>query len=279
MKLLRPPSDYLRYGINLADKLWNRLMVKVRTSMLPSSQKAQPNAPDGWEKMYLTPVMPVQQLKSEIASIIRDLTFEHETLLETGCGSGRISAELACAKRKAAVCDFSQPILDRVKCLFAVSNLAAPETYLVDLTQKLPFDDDAFDVIWNSGVLEHWTDQELTAIVSELSRCAKRCVISLVPNERSVFYRYGRESAEMHGIAPWGREIPRSSLRSIFEQAGLVNVTEKSVCVSDAPNLISIIDPVFADKVKMWWNALPDDDPVKESQGYLLLTIGYKTKC
>jgi SAM-dependent methyltransferase len=226
--------------------------------------------------MYLSKVDPIKECNSEITNRLLALSEQGERMLETGCGGGILSAELALAGRVVSVCDFSQSILDRTKLLFRASGLNTPESFLMDLTKPMPFMDGQFDIVWNSGVLEHWTDEELKPIMNELARCAKRCVISFVPNERSVFYRYGRESAEQHGIAPWGREIPRSSLKSLFEDAGLINVQERTVCVAEAPNLISKIDPVFQRKIKQWWDAVSDEDPVKDGQGYLLLTVGYK---
>jgi len=262
----------------LIERIINIVFTVIRAAIKRTSTESVriPNDPSGWEKMYLTKARPVTEIKSEIVKHLLDLSRQGESMLETGCGSGVLSAELALAGRNVALCDFSQPILDRAKELFKVSGLGVPPTFLVDLTKPMPFSDQQFDIVWNSGVLEHWTDEELGPIIQELARCARKCVISLVPNERSVFYRYGRESAEMHGIAPWGREMPRSSLRFLFEEAGLIDVRETTVCVSDAPNLIALTDPVFLRKIKTWWDAVSDDDPVKEDQGYLLLTIGYK---
>ncbi len=265
-------------SVNLAERIINCVFDAIRTMIQRTSSESvlAPNDPSGWEKMYLKKANPVKEIQSEIVKHLLALSQQGESMLETGCGSGVLSAELALAGRDVALCDFSQPILDRAKELFKVSGLGAPATFLVDLTKPMPFRDRQFDIVWNSGVLEHWTDEELKPIIQELVRCAKKCVISFVPNERSVFYRYGRESAERHGIAPWGREMPRSSFRSLFEEAGLINVQEASVCVSEAPNLIAIIDPVSQRKIKKWWDAISDKDPVKEGQGYLLLTVGYK---
>ncbi len=264
--------------INLVERILNYLFVMIRAAINQTSSEntTTPNDPRGWERMYLSKAKPIKEMQSEIGKHLITLSEQGESMLETGCGSGVLSAELALAGRRVAVCDFSQPILDRVKELFKVSGLGAPATFLVDLTKPMPFGDRQFDIVWNSGVLEHWTDEELRPIIQELARCAKKCVISFVPNERSVFYRYGRESAEQHGVAPWGREMPRSSLKSLFEEAGLINVQEASVCVSEATNLIAIIDPVSQRKIKKWWDAISDKDPVKEGQGYLLLTVGYK---
>ena len=263
--------------LNLTEYICNYFFVFVRSKILATRENVDSlNSPNGWEKLYLSKIKPIDAINTEGVSKLISLTDVNETMLETGCGSGTLSAELSLSGRKVAVCDFSQPILNRVKLLFDISKLPVPETYLLDLTKHLPFSDGQFDVVWNSGVLEHWTDEELQPIVKELARCAKRCVISLVPNERSLLYRFGREAAEAHGICPWGREIPRSSLREIFEQADLINIMEMTIHLNDAPNLISFIDPVFYKKIKKWWNLIPDSDPVKENQGYLLLTIGYK---
>jgi SAM-dependent methyltransferase len=257
----------------------NRFAVHLRGRLRKTDTLvSKPNTSEGWELRYVqkSAPSPIKVAKSEISGILNTLTRPGESLLETGCGSGALSAELALLGRKISVCDFSQPILDRVKLLFQVSGLNTPETYLVDITRRMPFSDNQFDVVWSSGVLEHWVDEEIVPIVRESARCARRCVISLVPNERSLLYRYGREYAEANGIAPWGRELPRQSLRNAFEQAGLKNVTERTCCLSDAPRLIYATDPVFAEKLCHWWDSLRDDDPVKQNQGYLLLTVGYK---
>lgn len=270
-------NNLILRALTYIERLINRLFVLIRAKIRATEEKGNtPNSPASWEKMYLSKIAPVHEIKSEISKAIINLTKDGEYLLETGCGSGLLSAELSISKRKIAVCDFSEPILERVTQLFILSGLSKPDTYLVDITKKFPFSDNQFDVVWNSGVLEHWTDEELMPVISELARCAKRCVISFVPNEKSLLYRFGREDAEKHGIAPWGRELPRSSLKFIFESAGLINVYEKTICSTMAIYFLTILDPVFAKKIEDWLNLLPDQDPVKEVQGYLLLTVGYK---
>lgn len=272
-------AGYLLHAIDIGETLLNRVTVAIRSATYRTHIiSSGPNSPERWEESYVktTPPEPVTMVTSEAAKMIIGLTREHETLLETGCGSGKLSAELACSGRRVAVCDFSQPILEGVKGLFRVSGLNLSGSYYVDITQPMPFLDSQFDVVWSCGVLEHWTDEDLLPIVQQSARCARRCVISFVPNEQSLLYRYGRENAEAHGIAPWGREIPRRSLKTVFEKSGLIDVMEKTCCLAEAPGLIWATDPLFARKVSRWWNSIPDDDPVKFNQGYLLFTIGYK---
>jgi SAM-dependent methyltransferase len=218
----------------------------------------------------------VKGLSSPVAQALAELTVRGDVLLEAGCGSGTLSAELATAGRVIELCDFSQAILDRAAGLFRVSGLPPPGLTLCDLTGPLPWPDRALDVVWSSGVLEHWTDEELLPIVSEMARISRKSVISLVPYAGCVFYRMGKHLAEASGRWPYGREIPRRSLKPVFERAGLSGVREWTVWNEWGPRLLGLTDAVLERQVSEWWDSLPADDPAREGQGYLLLTVGYR---
>jgi glycosyltransferase involved in cell wall biosynthesis/SAM-dependent methyltransferase len=241
-----------------------------------ASDLTRPPAAAAWERVCLTPIAPVKELSSPVAQTLAGLTAPGDVLLEAGCGSGSLSAELATAGRLIELCDFSQAILDRAAELFRVSGLPAPGLTLCDLTQPLPWPDRALDVVWSSGVLEHWTDEELLPIVSEMARISRKGVISLVPNAGCVFYRMGKHLAEASGRWPYGREIPRRSLKPVFERAGLSGVREWTVWNEWGPRLLGLTDAVLERQVCEWWDSLPPDDPAKEGQGYLLLTVGFR---
>jgi SAM-dependent methyltransferase len=241
-----------------------------------ASDLTKPPAAAAWESVCLTPVLPVRGLSSPVAQALADLTSRGDVLLEAGCGSGTLSAELAAAGRIIELCDFSQAILDRAAELFRVSGLPLPGLTLCDLTQPLPWPDRALDVVWSSGVLEHWTDEELLPIVSEMARISRKSVISLVPYAGCVFYRMGKHLAEASGRWPYGREIPRRSLKPIFERAGLSGVRECTVWNEWGPRLLGLTDAMLERQVCEWWDSLPADDPAREGQGYLLLTVGYR---
>jgi glycosyltransferase involved in cell wall biosynthesis/SAM-dependent methyltransferase len=234
----------------------------------------KPNDAAGWERIYLTPVEPVTGLSSPIARAVEQLTCAGDVLLEAGCGSGALSAELATAGRRIELCDFSRAILDRAAELFRVSNLPPPRLTLCDLTKPLPWPDRALDVVWSSGVLEHWTDEELMSIIGEMARISRKCVISLVPYAGCVFYRLGKYLAEQSGQWPYGREIPRRTLRPLFQRAGLSNIREYTVWNEWGPRLLGLTDREMEQVVEGWWDSLPEDDPAKDGQGYLLLTVG-----
>lgn len=238
---------------------------------------ARPNDAAAWEEIKYAPVAPVTRLCSPVARAVADLTAAGDVLLEAGCGSGKHSAELAVAGRVIELCDFSSRVLDRAGELFELSHLPAPRRTLCDLTKPLPWADGAVDATWSSGVLEHWTDDELLPIVREMARISRKCVISLVPSARCLLYRLGKQLAEAKGRWPYGRELPRSSLQSVFEKAGLQRVREYSIWPEWGPKMLSATDRTFQIFVEKWWASLPKDDPVKANQGYLLLTVGYKS--
>jgi glycosyltransferase involved in cell wall biosynthesis/SAM-dependent methyltransferase len=234
----------------------------------------KPNDAAHWERIYLTPVEPVARLSSPVARAVVELTRAGDLLLEAGCGSGALSAELATNGRRIELCDFSRAILDRAAELFRVSNLPPPRLTLCDLTKSLPWPDRALDVVWSSGVLEHWTDEELIPIINEMARISRKCVISLVPYAGCVFYRLGKYLAEQNDRWPYGREIPRRTLRPVFQRAGLSNIREYTVWNEWGPRLLGLTGGEMERVIQQWWDSLAEDDPAKDGQGYLLLTVG-----
>jgi ubiquinone/menaquinone biosynthesis C-methylase UbiE len=240
-----------------------------------SNQIERPNQTQEWERVYADEtIKPVLQLNTPVARAIEGLTRPGDILLETGCGSASISAELAWAGREVWLLDFSQPILDRAEKLFAESGLSKPHTTLSDLTSPLPFDDRSVDVVWSSGVLEHWTDRELGPMVKEMARVSRRAVISIVPNAGCLFYRWGKSVLEEQNRWPYGRELPRASMKGVFEQAGL-RVTHESVFEPESSlYFLGQVNKEFQKLFTEWWRTLPADDAIQHSLGYLLLTVG-----
>lgn len=238
------------------------------------SATTSPIDPAGWERVYLTPMSPVVGPSGAVARAIAELTMVGDLVLETGCGSASASAELALTGRRVALCDFSAPILHRARQLFEVSGCSVPLAVGCDITQPLPWRDRAFDVTWSSGVLEHWTDEELVPIVNEMARITRKRVVSLVPYAGCLLYRFAKHLAEVNGTWPFGREIPRQTLLPVFERAGLVHMRENVLWHEGGARLLGLTDRRWGRVIERWWSSLSEDDPVKHEQGYLLLTVG-----
>ncbi len=270
-------NNFILRVLSVVEKIFLSILINIRSRILKTRESTtKPNSPDEWDKMYLKEVRPFEKSFSEIGDIILKNTYEGESLLETGCGSGELSAYMAKNKRNVSVCDFSVKILNQTVERFKLSNLELKGAYVVDITKQFPFKDNEFDVVWSSGVLEHWRDGEMLDVLKESVRVSRRCVISLIPNNKSLAYRFGREFCELNGISPWGREMPRGSLRRLFQEAGLTNIHEEVLADHMAIDFIGKLYPAFAEQLSLWWSSLDADDEVKASQGYLLFTIGYK---
>jgi len=261
--------------------MW-RVSRQARLRLLRRSAAAQtqrPNTPAEWSALYPHTEEKVSSVQSAIARVIIDLTAQGDVLLEAGCGHARLSAELALAGRSIELCDFSPEILDRAAALFQRSGVPEPRRTLADITRPLPWPDKSVDWVWSSGVLEHWTDDELQPIVGEMARIARKGVISLVPNARAVFYRLAKYLMEDAGLWPYGRELPRDSLRTVFSAAGLRSIREFTILPEESLPLLRNTDPSIYALASDWWRQLSPDDPLLRDQGYLLVTTGVKSDC
>jgi SAM-dependent methyltransferase len=251
----------------------------ARLSLLRRSARSQhdrPNSPAEWSALYPDTQETVRQIDSPVARAIIEVTSPGDVLLEAGCGHGRLSAQLALAGRVVELCDFSQEILDRAAALFERSQLPPPRLTLADITHPLPWGDGSVDWAWNSGVLEHWTDEELAPIVREMARISRKGVIALVPNARSVFYRLAKQLMEEERLWPYGRELPRATLAPLFQSAGLRSIREFTIVPEEGLMLLRQTDPSIYGLISKWWRNLPPDDPLHRDQGYLLVTVGFK---
>ena len=106
-----------------------------------------------------------------------------QSVIEVGCGSGLTSLELARRGARCALLDISPASLERARAAFAAAGMPAPACYLEDaLGSRVP--SDAFDLVWNGGVIEHFADAEKARLLREMLRMARPggLVVVLVPN-------------------------------------------------------------------------------------------------
>ena len=157
-----------------------------------------------WEKLY-SHEYPINM---EWIQPLIDVTKEGDRTLELGCGTGSTSKILKEMGRESYTND-----------LFNAD-------YIFDVTKEWP--DLKFDVIFSSGLLEHFNDKDLHKILSESAKRAKT-VVSLVPNDGCEGYWEWRRREEETGAWPYGDERPRKSLIKEFREAGIDVVREYMV--------------------------------------------------
>lgn len=198
-----------------------------------------------------------------------------DTVLELGSGTGRLSGVLAREGRRVTLLDWNHESMIHAQTMFRIAGY--PGQFLVaDVSSAFPFKDGSFDCVWNSGLLEHFSIEQLEHILRESSRVSSSKVISLVPNAWSVPYRVGKWYQERRKLWRWGYERPMFSLRNSFQRVGLTNIVEYSVDSDHALDFLVMSGGRHLARLLRRWHLWRERATAKLRQGYLLVTIGVK---
>jgi SAM-dependent methyltransferase len=137
-------------------------------------------------------------------------------VLEAGCGTGQT---LACFSRRHETVG-----LDISRRALGLARRQCGSPVLGDLF-AMPFRDNSFDLVYNSGVIEHFREPENLRAIEEMARITRRegTVIIIVPNSLCPWYRAGKKAAVLMNRFEFGYEedyTPGRLCRAV-EAAGL----------------------------------------------------------
>jgi SAM-dependent methyltransferase len=147
-------------------------------------------------------------------------------ILEVGSGTGLVSLALAQRGAQVTLCDISPEALKFSEAVFAEARSKAQAKAAADLLAaemvqgsilNLPFDDSAFDVTWNAGVIEHFEGEEQLRALSEMLRVTKpdgRVVVA-VPWAGAKIYLRAKKFADRRGAWQPGYEAPIATFKDI----------------------------------------------------------------
>ncbi len=134
------------------------------------------------------------------------------TVLEAGCGTGGLARALQDAGA-------AMTLIDIVPAAVARSIAATPGACGVNADLfRLPFADGSFDVVFNSGVMEHFEPEPMAAGLKEMARVVRPGgrLIVLVPSKRGRYYVAGKRRLERAGKWEYGVEHPQGSLAPLM---------------------------------------------------------------
>jgi len=141
----------------------------------------------------------------KISGGIRDQSF-----LEAGSGLGFASLRICLSKGNVILLDVNSNILRVSQRFFSQRGLLDRAHFVVGTISHLPFRNDFFDVVWNSGVLEHFKISKQRKFLREMARVLKpRGILAvIVPNKNAFVYNFSRILRQKIGCWGYGYEEP-----------------------------------------------------------------------
>lgn len=199
----------------------------------------------------------------------------NKALLEAGSGTGKISLRLAMEGANVTLVDYSEKALENSRLAFHRKNRKG--NFILSDIRNMDVPDDAYDLTWNAGVLEHFDMPEKVSILREMARVTKPdgMIVVLTPFAKCLPYRVGKAFAEAHGFWMYGQEDPIDSLQEEFAASGITLLEEFSIGFVNSLDFLDFIPDSLSLKqwIRQWYEGLPKEEQ-SVFPGYLLVSVG-----
>ena len=214
-----------------------------------------------------------QSIYETIRQIIPDP--DDRQILEAGSGTGKISLRLAEDGADVTLVDYSEPAI--VNSQRAFQSREQSGRFIVSDIRKIRLPDNSIDLVWNAGVLEHFTRDEKITILKEMARLTKPdgTVLVFTPSARCLPYLAGKYAAEQQGTWMYGVEDPVWSLSEEFAASGITLIEENHIGFANSLDFLDFIGGSQSVKIwlSQWYASLPADEREAHA-GYLLVSKG-----
>lgn len=112
-------------------------------------------------------------LKGKINRLLDIIPYDVSTIIDIGCGNGAITNVIG-EKYDVTAVDRSANALKNVKTKKVRAS-----------SDSIPFEDDSFDMVFSSELLEHLPNETLNETISEFKRLTKKYIFITVPNDEN----------------------------------------------------------------------------------------------
>ncbi len=223
----------------------------------------------------------LDELKNEISCLGKG----HVRILNAGCGIDPVPIHFLKEhdNLKFFLLDISPDCLDINRSFFE-KKLSGRNLGKIKLVQgdvfDLKFPDKYFDIIYNTGVLEHFHEEEQILMLSEFERTLKEggVFITLNPSKKGKLYTYMKNYFEKKGKWEYGPEYPLKSLKkSVKESFKEYDIMESNLDFQDSAHFLKRHDNKLIQLIGTILGALSRWDTfekifLKIFGGYILLT-------
>lgn len=174
---------------NESENVWMRIWSQARLDILP-----------GWDELSELTYYILSSFTRNVRGML---------VLEEGSGTGRISLRLA-KEGKMILLDISPDALRYSKR--RAREIGANTYFVRGSIFNLPLRDSKLNLIWNSGVLEHYRFDKQQQAIGEALRVLqeKGRLVVIVPNKKAIFYNFFRVLNIKLGRWKFGYEKPLS---------------------------------------------------------------------
>lgn len=237
------------------------------------TNNTRPN-PGTWDKIAEDYSIEISKPEIELANEIRNILLSLNikpgaSILEMGCGSGHLSGLLARYGYDVTLLDFSEIALEKAKEFFKKNNLKA--RFIKYDFMNLNELKEEYDVIWNSGVMEHFNEKDLEKIFPQIREKVKKYFIFLVPNPESLPYLLFRYKLMIDEKWAYGHEYVRFDYNKFLTQSNF-RIVEKRYLGSDFTNIImSMAYP--SNNITSYIKELIDNGLFPDSNKYLVTYV------
>ncbi len=173
--------------------------------------------------------------QAEFNSILQNIVEKNNfsSAIEIGCEAGINLMLLSRYVKKSTFFDYDDTILEKVKLATDGLKLENCEFICEDMFVMGSIEDETYDLVFNSGVIEHYTKDVRTAATKSYARITKKggYVIIAYPNHHSLPYRlsYLMGRAIGKSVWPFPKEYKFYSMKDEMTAAGLEFLTRTTV--------------------------------------------------
>ncbi|RCW44127.1 MULTISPECIES: class I SAM-dependent methyltransferase [unclassified Halanaerobium] len=151
---------------------------------------------------------------------------EGKKIIELGCGTGYFLRRFAVRAEEVVGFDITEKMLKSGKELAEAEGIEI-EFIKGDVTKKLPFPDNYFDIVYSNSMIEFIDEDKIEEVSKEMWRILKKSgklVIGVLNKESTWAYKRKAESLEKESIFSEGKFYTWEELESLLSKYGDVEM-------------------------------------------------------